>query len=286
LTSIDNIDFMKGIRTVFILAMIMIEMFAACKQKAKVQSRIPYNLDQPSIVYTLPIELDEISGIVWMNDTIMACIEDNKGTIFLYNLKSEQIQSTIEFKNKGDFEDLVKVDSVFYALHSNGTLYKVDETGNAEVFKNKLSGENDVEGLCYDYQNNRLLLALKGRSYKGEKNCRQLFSFDLKTEQLSEKPVFKICLEDLEAMGNKEIEFRPSGLSIHPITGQLYMISSESSAILRMRPDGKIIDLAYLNTSIFNQPEGITFTPDGTLYISNEGKNGTADILKFLEKND
>src|SRR5690606_22650169 len=111
------------------------------------------------------------------------------------------------------------------------------------------------------------------------KNCRQLFSFDLKTEQLSEKPVFKICLEDLEAMGNKEIEFRPSGLSIHPITGQLYMISSESSAILRMRPDGGIIDLAYLDTSIFNQPEGITFTPDGTLYISNEGKNGTADIL-------
>lgn len=268
----------------WVLGLVVIEVFGACMQKEKIQNLIPYDLDFPNQIYSLPTALDEISGIVWLNDSTIACIEDNTGIVFFYNLNNDSIQSTIGFKNEGDFEDLVKVDSVFYALHSNGTLYRVGQTGNTEVLENALSSDNDVEGLCYDSTNNRLLLALKGKSYESDRDCRQIFSFNLKTEQLSNKPVFTICAEDLEAMGNTEIKFRPSGLSIHPISGQLYIISSESSAILRMRPDGEIIDLAYLNTSVFNQPEGITFSPDGTLFISNEGEYGTADILKFLEK--
>src|SRR5690554_752729 len=123
---------MKWIEYKFILVfgLIVFEMFVACKPRVKIQNQIPYDLDQPSVLYSLPVDLDEISGIVWVNDSIVACIEDNKGTIFFYNLKKEQIQNTIDFKSKGDFEDLAQVGSVFYALHSNGTLYKVDLTGN------------------------------------------------------------------------------------------------------------------------------------------------------------
>src|SRR5690554_5687560 len=135
-----------GNKLFLLFGLMVFEMFVACEPKIKIQNQIPYDLDQPSLVYDLPIDLDEVSGIVWMNDTTIACIEDNKGTVFFYNLRKEQIQHTIDFKDKGDFEDLVKVGSVFYALQSNGTLYKVDQTSNVEVFKNKLSGKNDVEG--------------------------------------------------------------------------------------------------------------------------------------------
>ena len=43
---------------------------------------------------------------------------------------------------------------------------------------------------------------------------------------------------------------------------------------------GKLLKLHKLYEESFPQPEGITFAPDGTLYISNEGKGGTANILE------
>lgn len=40
-----------------------------------------------------------------------------------------------------------------------------------------------------------------------------------------------------------------------------------------------------LDTDNFPQPEGITFSPDGTLYISTEGKGGDAKIIEVVIKN-
>jgi len=40
-----------------------------------------------------------------------------------------------------------------------------------------------------------------------------------------------------------------------------------------------------LDPVLFNQPEGLTFAPNGDLYISNEGGEGVATILKFVNKN-
>jgi len=39
-----------------------------------------------------------------------------------------------------------------------------------------------------------------------------------------------------------------------------------------------------LDPQLYNQPEGMTFAPNGDLYISNEGGEGIATILKFVYK--
>ena len=39
-----------------------------------------------------------------------------------------------------------------------------------------------------------------------------------------------------------------------------------------------------LDPALYNQPEGMTFAPNGDLYISNEGGEGIATILKFKYK--
>ena len=49
-------------------------------------------------------------------------------------------------------------------------------------------------------------------------------------------------------------------------------------------PKGKVEEVFKLDPVMFNQPEGLTFAPNGDLYISNEGGEGIATILKFNYK--
>jgi hypothetical protein len=48
-----------------------------------------------------------------------------------------------------------------------------------------------------------------------------------------------------------------------------------------MKRDGSVSHIKTLDKRIFRQPEGISFSSGGDLYISNEGDNGRGNILKF-----
>jgi len=47
---------------------------------------------------------------------------------------------------------------------------------------------------------------------------------------------------------------------------------------------GVVEEVIKLDPVLYNQPEGLTFAPNGDLYISNEGGEGTATIFKFIAK--
>jgi uncharacterized protein YjiK len=75
--------------------------------------------------------------------------------------------------------------------------------------------------------------------------------------------------------------FKPSDLAFHPTTGDLYLLSSAGKRIIILTPNGQPLHSIALSPAIFAQPEGITFSPDGTLYISSEGDGGKGYILSF-----
>ena len=92
-------------------------------------------------------------------------------------------------------------------------------------------------------------------------------------------------MQELFSEEKNEMRFSPSGIAVHPLTGDIYVTSSKGKMLLVMDPQGKILHLVKMKKSIHPQPEGICFDADGTLYIANEGKEDKARIYKFLYRN-
>jgi uncharacterized protein YjiK len=272
-----------------------------------------YDLDNPDYRYTMPKSLEEISGISWFGKGKLACIQDEDGMIFIFNLEKEKVTSTVEFGKDGDYEDISVVKNTAYVLKSNGHIFRVKNFKNAGIkvkrYKTLLSNKNDAEGMVYDSLKNRLLIACKGspsiEKEKPYKGYRAVYSFDLETKQLQEEPVYLIDLRKIDSykdQGNftqfssklarilgitdPYTNLRPSGIAIHPLTDEIYIISSVGKLLIRLDRDGLVLGVQALDPNLFRQPEGICFSPGGDLYISNEGRGGKGYILKFKPKPD
>jgi uncharacterized protein YjiK len=73
-------------------------------------------------------------------------------------------------------------------------------------------------------------------------------------------------------------------MAVNPINGKLYVIEGKKPKLIILGPGGTIERVVPLLKDDFAQPEGITFSPNGELYISNEGKKGAATIVKLKIK--
>jgi len=74
---------------------------------------------------------------------------------------------------------------------------------------------------------------------------------------------------------------KPSGIAIHPVSGDLYVLSTVPQLLLILSANGRIRSVNRLNPGLFEQPEGIAFDGYQNLYISNERVQHQANILKF-----
>src|SRR5262249_24191164 len=129
-------------------------------------------------------------------------VNDEKGKVYIYDVRKDELKQGVDFGKKGDYEGIANVNDTVYVLSSHGKLYQITgfETSDQKTneFKTRLDEKSDVEGLCYDPKFNRLLLACKKDPGNGLKGVRAIYSFDLKTMQLSEQPVYTIKLEELK----------------------------------------------------------------------------------------
>lgn len=249
---------------------VLLPMFLCTCAPAPLDAQFPYDVDEPELLADMPDILEEISGLDLKGDELIA-IQDEDGIIFRIDRHSGKVLQQIDFWKEGDYEGVEFVGDAIWVTKSNGNLYEVTNAGTdaQEVTEHKtwLKGENDVEGLCYDEANHRLLLACKDDP-KGnglDKENRYIFAYDLETHELLEDPV--VTIPRLEG-------FAPSALAIHPRSGELYLTSSQGKQLLVTAPDGRVKMLMKLDKDLFPQPEGLTFAPDGTLYISTEAGRG------------
>jgi uncharacterized protein YjiK len=247
----------------------------------------PYNLEYPSSEAKLPKQLEEISGIAWLPDNSLACVQDEQGAIFGISPRTGQVMWEQRFGKDGDYEDLAIADGVAYVLRSDGTIFRIalrDDAGHPVKLETPLHDHHDTEGLCLDASGRKLLVACKDRAgiQRTIPKTRAVYAFDLHSERLAEDPpAYAISLERLSDLAGRKVEFAPSGVAIHPKTGHLYVISSVGKLLVVLNERQEILHLQSLDHGHFRQPEGICFAPDGTLFISNEGKGAKANVLSF-----
>jgi len=267
-----------------------------------------YDLGTPDARYKLPAYLEEISGLSYYGKGKIACVQDEKANIYIWNLEKEKIIEKYDFGDDADYEDITVVGNTAYILRNNGSIYRIKnfkkKDRKVKKYKTELKAKNDTEGMAFDPTANALLIACKGspsiekeNPYEGYK---AIYKFDLEEGKLVTRPHFLIDLDRLDSYIDRsvftklsvklakslrliesETSFKPSGIAIHPLDDEIYIISSVGKLLIILNREGKVQDVRELDPKIFRQPEGICFSPTGDMFISNEGQGGKGYILKF-----
>lgn len=266
---------------------------------------MPYHLHAPEAVLQLPVLLREISGLAFSTDgKHLLAVNDEQGSVFYLNPQTGAIERTRDFGNTGDYEGIEAVGNDVYVVKSNGTIIRILESGEAETWPTSLDSDYDVEGLCYDSTQHRLLLACKGKAGKGSafEGKKALYGFDLKTKTLADTPAFLLDKSELLRLkggatgflarlleffnaDHAASAFGPSGLAVNPLDSNLYIVASVGKTLAVVHPDGRLLHAERLDTDMFPQPEGLCFDREGNLYIASEGKKGVGKVLRFDVKN-
>lgn len=238
--------------------------------------------------WEMPKELKEISGISYLDDQRMVCVQDESGKVYIYNIENHKVEKEIGFGDAGDYEGIAMVGKTAWVLRADGVLYEVNDITaskpSVQQYSTHLTADQNCEGLCYDKQRDRLLVTIKD-SDPASDDYKGIYSFDLKTRKMAKEPAFKIDLQhkafattSTGKKGKKEKVIKPSGIAIDPTNQDLYITDGPKSRLLLTDSTGSIKKLMQLDTKLFAQPEGIAFNNEGALFISNEGEPG--NILK------
>jgi len=299
----------------FVTLASFLALFESCVQKS-VDSKLVYELDAsfkfPYLIskadekFILKGELREISGLSYFNDHSLLCINDEKGTIYKFSLKKKEITKKYKFDRSGDYEGVEVVGDQVFVLRSDGKVFAVNRMRNKDIlsvkYNTQLNAGNNTEGLGFDSKSNSLLIACKGNPgiNKKFKWKRAIYKYSLDSNKLSDSPAYLIDQERireildfngytnfsvtlLESINPSEgdVTFQPSAVAVHPITNNLYVLGSVGKLLIVLNPEGELLAIVKLKRKLFRQPEGICFSPDGTMFISNEGKGRAANIYRF-----
>ena len=275
----------------FKILLLCVTLFYACEpQKKKKEQReattfenvnLPYDFENPTEKFELPNKLKEISGLSYYKNNQLVCMNDERGEIFIYDIQEKKIVEKIPFGKNGDYEGVEVVGDEVFVLKSDGKLkgFKIGEAFEREIDCSKPE-VIEYEGLGYDPKSKYLLLVAKERT-KDVDEKKMIYAYDL-----DKKILFKhiaIPEEQVKDEANGK-DFKPSGIAVHPKTGQTFVIASSGKKLLVLSEKGQKEALISLNPTIYQQPEGICFSPNGDLFISSEGKEGKGYILRFGAK--
>ncbi len=287
---------------------------ATCAREASVQTAspadappAPYAFERPDTLFRLPGTLREISGLTVLDAHTLGAVQDEKGDLYRIDLRTGTIVDRRDFGKNLDYEGVERVGNAVWVLQSDGDLFEIEDWRadklDADRHDTGLGAAYDTEGLAYDAAHHRLLIACKEYAGKDLDRYKAIYAFDLERRERLDAPAFLIDVETFregveadDGLGAPLRQalrplmdlsgFKPSALAIHPLTGELYVLSSVLKGIAVLAPDGTMTAVWPLPDPPFEQPEGLAFLPDGTLFIASEGVGKKAVLARFAYRPD
>ncbi len=278
------------VNRILTIAFVAIALSACSQVEKKYDSPVGYDFNKPELI-KMPESLLEISGHTFAaaSNEIIYAIQDEDAIV--YSLKQDgSVLAATKFGKHGDFEDVAIINNYVIVLRSDGTLFNfpLSELKMAQTNLVKevtgLVPNGEYEGLFAKADTKEIYVLCK--KCAEDKNQEQLSGYILQMSDsgvLAEKSTFTINTASIfEKLSSKKAKFNPSALAFNYKTKEWYVLSSVNKALMILDESWEVKNVYKLNSSLFNQPEGIAFDENNNLYISNEGgKHGDGTILKF-----
>jgi len=247
-----------------------------------------YRINLPDTTLLLPPVLTEISGLSLSdNPNLLLGVQDEEGRIYYISKETGNVEKQIKFGGSDDYEGLELMDGEIYVVNSKGNfdVFRLDRKDKDEkrTAKTFLSSDYDVEGLGSIPDKKIMRVACKSARTKKDRN-RKIFRLDpdrLKIDSIPYLVLDYLAINKLLGRPEESPIFSPSGICVHPQTGEIYIISSPANALVTYDQAGNLRAAVELSRTLHPQPEGITIDDQGVLFISNEGKTGAAKLHIF-----
>ena len=180
-----------------------------------------------------------------------------------------------------------------FIMRSDGNIFSFNYHKKEHISRNIISiNALDIESLFYDNTNNRFLVVSKDPLANLDESLRRVYYFK-NNEYHNLTAIMDIDINEINDYLNKNYRdsevkntrFNPSAIALHPITGDIYVLSA-TDGLIAIYSGATLKAVFPLPTEIYYKPEGLAFYANGDMLISSEGDkkgliSGSIMLLKY-----
>ena len=242
------------------------------------------------VSHTLPAALREVSGLATTTDGRVFTHGDESATISELDVSSGKVRKRFwlgAVAEKGDFEGIAIAGDRFFLVTSQGLIYaaREGEASSAVRFDRYDSGAGvacEIEGLAFDARGDRLLLPCKNALRREFRNRLIVMAVPVRTMRVQNELAVSISFAELPPALRRGVQ--PTSIEVHPRTGNWIVLSSAPAALIELDPQGKLVKSVALSGKRHAQAEGLAFTPDLTMLISDEGGKDLGTLTSYAAR--
>jgi len=196
--------------------------------------------------WIMPPQLREISGLVLTSRGTVLTHDDNAGRVYEVDPRSGVLLKGFSLigNQKEDFEAIAIAGDDIYLMASDGKLFRFREGADGQqvqfiMFDTGLKLACEFEGLTYEPDSSRLLMACKRIHDTPSAREVRIYKLPLPLNRAT-ITAMRIPVDDFIG-SNKWKSFRPSDMTIDPITKNWVIIASHEKGIAVVTPDGEVV---------------------------------------------
>lgn len=236
--------------------------------------------------------MEEVSGLEWVGDNLLLAIEDESSIIYSLSPEIGEILDRQKFAKNADIEDIAWANDKAWVLQSNGAIYEVTSPFTEKSVSIKYNFPNkkkrDLEAIVVSEDGAYIYTFCKSCEWDKKTKEASIYRFDLGVKAYEEVALKTLKASEIRTIlklkEQTSLKMEPAAVALHPIENKYYILSSTGKWLLITDTAFTAKEIYELNPNIFKQPEGLTFDPNGNMYVSNEARGGKPNLLIFKYK--